>query len=45
MAILGTIASQRTQGAENKSSNPSPTMSLHLQTTDPKLITYEEASR
>lgn len=45
MAILGTIASQRTQGAENKSSNPFAYDVSHLQTTDPKLITYEEASR
>lgn len=45
MAILGTIASQRTQAAEKKSTNPFAYDVSHLQKTDPKLITYEEATR
>jgi hypothetical protein len=45
MAILGTIASQRTQAAEKKSTNPFAYDVSHLQKTDPRLIAYEEAAR
>lgn len=45
MAILGAIASQRTQGAEKKPTNPFAYDVSHLQKTDPKLIAYEEVAR
>ncbi len=45
MAVLGTIASQRAQGAEKKSTNPFAYDVSHLQRTDPKLIAYEETAR
>lgn len=45
LAILGAIASQRTQAAEPKSRNPFAYDVSHLQKTDPKLITYEEVTR
>lgn len=45
MAVLGTIASQRAQGAEKKSTNPFAYDVSRLQKTDPKLIAYEEKSR
>jgi hypothetical protein len=45
MAVLGTIASQRAQAAEKKSTNPFAYDVSHLQKTDPKLIAYEEAAR
>ena len=45
MAILGTIASQRGQAAEKASTNPFGYDVSHLQKTDPKLITYDEAAR
>lgn len=45
MAILGTIATQRANGAEASSKNPFAYDVSHLQRTDPKLITYEETAR
>jgi len=45
MAVLSTIAAQRVQGAESKSTNPFAYDVSHLQKTDPKLIAYEETAR
>jgi hypothetical protein len=45
MAILGAIASQRAAGAAAPAKNPFAYDVSHLQTTDPKLIAYEEKAR
>lgn len=45
MAILGAIASQRADGAVAAAKNPFAYDVSHLQTTDPKLIAYEEKTR
>lgn len=45
MAVLGAIASQRAAGAVAPPKNPFAYDVSHLQTTDPKLITYSEKSR
>jgi len=45
MTILGTIASQRTQGAASKSTNPFAYDVSRLEKTDPKLIAYSEQAR
>jgi hypothetical protein len=45
MAILGIIASQRAAGAAAPAKNPFAYDVSHLQTTDPKLIAYEEKAR
>jgi len=45
MAILGAIAAQRGQAAEKAAKNPFAYDLSHLQTTDPKLIAYEETAR
>jgi hypothetical protein len=45
MGILGAIASQRTAGAVAPAKNPFAYDVSHLQTTDPKLIAYEEKAR
>jgi hypothetical protein len=45
MAILGAIASQREAGAVAPAKNPFAYDVSHLQTTDPKLIAYEEKAR
>jgi len=44
MAVLGTIAAQRAQGAEQKATNPFAYDVSRLQKTDPKLIAYEETA-
>lgn len=45
MTILGTIASQRAQGAKSRSTNPFAYDVSHLEKTDPKLVTYDEQAR
>ena len=45
VAILGAIASQRAAGAVAPAKNPFAYDVSHLQTTDPKLIAYEEKAR
>lgn len=45
MTILGAIASQRGQAAENTARNPFAYDVTHLQKTDPKLVSYEETTR
>lgn len=45
MAVLGVIASQRASGAVAPTKNPFAYDVSHLQTTDPKLIAYEEKAR
>ncbi len=45
MAFLNAIAAERGQAAEKGSSNPFAYDLTHLQTTDPKLIAYDEITR
>jgi len=45
VTVLSAIASQRSEGADSKAKNPFAYDVSHLQTTDPKLIGYEEKAR